>query len=168
MASSMSSDAATAMCSSECPLSRGLSLTDLSAQSECCVYDKTCHELGRFGFGDFRPGQLDAVLSILHGNDVFVRMATGCGKSLCMFLPPLVHGEKAAGVIISPLVGLMDEQVLYFFMFNLKGCHIVVAQVHKLHSYKLSAVRVSEGNSQKYEDVKRGRYRYGREVLMSI
>ena len=104
----------------------------------------------------------------MQGNDVFVRMATGCGKSLCMFLPPLVHGEKAAGVIISPLVGLMDEQVLYFFMFNLKGCHIVVAQVHKLRSYKLSAVRVSEGNSQKYEDVKRGRYRYGRKVLMSI
>ena len=36
-----------------------------------------------------------------------------------------------------------------------------MAQVHKLHSYNLSAVRVSEGNSQKYEDVKCGKYRYG-------
>lgn len=109
-----SSNAAAAMCKSECPLSRGLSPTGVGVQSECCVYDKTCRELSRFGFRDFRPGQLDAVLSILHGNDVFVRMATGCGKSLCMFLPPIVHGEKAAGIIISPLVGLMDEQVLLF------------------------------------------------------
>ena len=38
---------------------------------------------------------------------------------------------------------------------------LVVAQVHKLHGYNLSAVRVSEGNSQKYEDVKCGKYRYG-------
>ena len=109
-----SSVAATAMCRSECPLSRGISSSDPSVQSECCVYDRIHRELSRFGYSDFRPGQLDAVLSILHGNDVFVRMATGCGKSLCMFLPPLVHGEKAAAVIISPLVGLMDEQVLLY------------------------------------------------------
>ena len=43
----------------------------------------------------------------MHGND---GMATGCGKSLCMLLPPLVSGERAVAVI-SPLVGLMDEQV---------------------------------------------------------
>ena len=101
----------TTVCKSECPLSRGLSVSDTSVQSECCVFDKIHHELCRFGFSSFRPGQLDAVLSIMHGNDVFVRMATGCGKSLCMFLPPLVYGERAVAVIISPLVGLMDEQV---------------------------------------------------------
>ena len=39
-----------------------------------------------FGFRDFRPGQLDAMLPVLHGRDVFVRMATGAGKSLAMFL----------------------------------------------------------------------------------
>ena len=86
------------VCRSECPLSRGVSSTDLSVRSECCVYDRACSEVCRFGFRDFRPGQLDVVLSILHGNDVFVRMATGSGKSLCMFLPPLVHGEAAAAV----------------------------------------------------------------------
>ena len=109
---------ATAMCRSECPLSRGVSSTNLSVRSECCVFDKTCQELCRFGFRDFLPGQLDAVLSILHGNDVFVRMATGSGKSLCMFLPPLVHGESAAAVIVSPLVGLMDEQVSLVIFFS--------------------------------------------------
>lgn len=109
-----SSAATTAVCRSECPLSRGLSFTDSHVQAECCVYDRIHCQLSRFGFSDFRPGQLEAVLSILHGNDVFVRVATGCGKSLCMFLPPLVHGEKAAAIIISPLVGLMDEQVRSF------------------------------------------------------
>ena len=38
---------------------------------------------------------------------------------------------------------------------------LVVAQVHKLHGYNLSAACVSEGNNQKYKDIKRGRYRYG-------
>ena len=66
------------------------------------MYDRACRELCRPGFRDFRPGQL---LSILHGNDVFVRMATGSGKSLCMFLPPLVHGETAAAVIPSWING---------------------------------------------------------------
>ena len=96
-----------------------LDFTDPHVQAECCVYDRIHCQLSRFGFSDFRPGQLEAVLSILHGNDVFVRVATGCGKSLCMFLPPLVHGEKAAAIIISPLVGLMDEQVRSFW----KGVH---------------------------------------------
>ena len=48
------------------------------------------HALQRFyKFTEFRPGQLEAMLSVLHCKDVFVRMATGSGKSLCMFLPPL-------------------------------------------------------------------------------
>ena len=64
-----------------------------------------------FRFRDFRPGQLDAVLPVLHGKDVFVRMATGAGKSLAMFLVPLSHSPMAVGVIISPLNSLMDEQV---------------------------------------------------------
>ena len=50
-------------------------------------------------------------MPIFHGNDVLVRMATGAGKSLCMFLAPLSVSERAVGVIISPLNGLMDQQV---------------------------------------------------------
>jgi len=51
------------------------------------------------------------VLRALHGKDVFVRMATGAGKSLAMFLVPLAYSNVAVGVIISPLNSLMDEQV---------------------------------------------------------
>ena len=60
---------------------------------------------------NFRDGQLEALMPILHGNDAFVRMATGAGKSLCMFLAPLSISELVMGVIISPLNGLMDQQV---------------------------------------------------------
>lgn len=64
-----------------------------------------------FGFQSFLPGQLEAMLPALHGKDVFVRMATGAGKSLAMFLVPLAYSNVAVGVIISPLNSLMDEQV---------------------------------------------------------
>ena len=54
-------------------------------------------------------------LPVVHGKDVFVRLATGSGKS-CMFLAPLAISDIAMAVIISPLNGLMDEQVcaIYF------------------------------------------------------
>lgn len=66
-----------------------------------------------FGFSSFRPGQMEASLSVLHGKDVFVRMATGSGKTLCMFLGALAKSDKALGVIISPLNGLMEQQVCF-------------------------------------------------------
>ena len=44
-----------------------------------------------FGFSSFRTGQKEAASSALHGRDVFVRMATGGGKSLSMFLVPLTY-----------------------------------------------------------------------------
>ena len=64
-----------------------------------------------FGYSTFRSGQKEASLAILHGHDVFVRMATGSGKSLCMFLGPLSKSDEAIGVIISPLNGLIEQQV---------------------------------------------------------
>ena len=56
-------------------------------------------------YSSFHPGLL---MAVLHRQDVFVRMATGSGKSLCMFLPPLC---KSMGAIISPLNALMEQQV---------------------------------------------------------
>ena len=64
-----------------------------------------------FGFADFHPGQLAALMPVLHGKDVLVKMATGAGKSLCIYLVPLAVGTNAVGVVISPLNGLMDQQV---------------------------------------------------------
>ena len=64
-----------------------------------------------FQYPDFMPGQLDALIAIAHGQDAFVHMRTGGGKSLCMYLIPLAFGCDAMGIIVSPLVGLMEQQV---------------------------------------------------------
>ena len=80
--------------------------------SGCVVIGKLKSALLKyFKYREFRPGQLESLLPILHGRDVFVRLATGSGKSMCMFLAPLAVSESAMAVIISPLNGLMDEQV---------------------------------------------------------
>ena len=71
-----------------------------------------------FKFKSFWPGQLDALLPLVHGRDVFVRMATGAGKSLCLFLAPLAIGNSAIGVVISPLNALMDQQVQIIHQYN--------------------------------------------------
>ena len=72
-----------------------------------------------YGHTEFRPGQLDATIAALHGHDVFVRMSTGAGKSLCMFLPPLAMSGLSIGVVISPLNCLMDEQVSLLLVSSL-------------------------------------------------
>ena len=66
-----------------------------------------------FQHKEFLPGQLEALLPAAHGKDVFVHMRTGGGKSLCMYLVPLAFSE-AMGIVISPLIGLMEQQVSVF------------------------------------------------------
>ena len=95
-------------------------MSDTNKQYCCChKSNETCTARMRlhgalrsyFKFDDFRDGQLEAMLPIIYGKDVFVHMATGSGKSMCMFLPPLAISEHAIGVVISPLNTLMDQQV---------------------------------------------------------
>lgn len=64
-----------------------------------------------FHHDSFKPGQLGAMLPVVHVKDMFVKMPTGGGKTLCMFLPPLATSDVAIGLVISPLVALMDQQV---------------------------------------------------------
>ena len=64
-----------------------------------------------FKHENFRPGQLEVIIPALHKKDVIAKMATGSGKSLCFFIVPLATSSHSVGVIISPLKGLMDQQV---------------------------------------------------------
>ncbi len=63
----------------------------------------------RFGFDDFRPGQLRAVRAALAGRSALVVLPTGAGKSLCYQVPALVLGGLT--VVVSPLIALMQDQV---------------------------------------------------------
>ena len=100
-----------ALCRPDCPFGTGV-IPSVVECEHCPIHDKLCPTLAKhFGYSSLKPGQADAVLALLHGHDVFVRMATGSGKSLCMFLPPLICGESACAIIISPLIGLMASQV---------------------------------------------------------
>ena len=62
-----------------------------------------------FGFDTFKGDQEAVIKNLLAGNDAFVLMPTGGGKSLCYQLPSLVMDGTA--IVISPLIALMKNQV---------------------------------------------------------
>ncbi len=67
------------------------------------------HLRDTFGLTDYRPGQKEAVYTLLSGRDVMCILPTGAGKSLCWQLPAVVHGGLT--LVVSPLIALMRDQV---------------------------------------------------------
>ncbi|XP_065127721.2 bifunctional 3'-5' exonuclease/ATP-dependent helicase WRN isoform X1 [Paramisgurnus dabryanus] len=94
-----------------------------------------------FGHPNFKPVQWKVIQSILGDRrDNLVVMATGYGKSLCFQFPP-VYCQNIS-VVISPLIALMEDQVLHLQMSNIPACFLGSAQTKNL-----------------FEDVKRGSFR---------
>lgn len=75
-----------------------------------------------FGFADFRPGQLEIVLSILKKQNTLAILPTGGGKSICFQVPGLIF--PGLSIIISPLISLMKDQVDHLLAKNISATFI--------------------------------------------
>ena len=72
-----------------------------------------------FGFSAFRGKQEEIVRHVISGHDALVLMPTGGGKSLCYQIPSLVR--PGVGVVISPLIALMQNQVQALREFGIRA-----------------------------------------------
>uniref|UniRef100_A0A8C7ERK0 Bifunctional 3'-5' exonuclease/ATP-dependent helicase WRN n=1 Tax=Neovison vison TaxID=452646 RepID=A0A8C7ERK0_NEOVI len=94
-----------------------------------------------FGHSSFKPVQWKVIHSVLEERrDNVVVMATGYGKSLCFQYPAVYSGR--IGLVISPLISLMEDQVLQLKMSNIPACFLGSAQSKNV-----------------LEDIKSGKYR---------
>ena len=62
-----------------------------------------------FGFSQFKGLQEEVIKNVVVGNNTFVIMPTGGGKSLCYQLPALI--KEGTAIVVSPLIALMKNQV---------------------------------------------------------
>lgn len=95
----------------------------------CTNYDQVVIEdlhavLQKFGHSSFRSGQEEVVKRILCGLSTLMISSTGGGKSLCYQIPAYIYSQhfKCVTLVISPLVSLMEDQVLNMPDFLKAGC----------------------------------------------
>jgi ATP-dependent DNA helicase RecQ len=75
-----------------------------------------------YGYDQFRGHQADIIGSLIDGDDALVLMPTGGGKSVCYQIPALVR--EGTGIVISPLIALMQDQVDALRALNLNAAFI--------------------------------------------
>lgn len=90
-----------------------------------------------FGFSSFKGNQEVIIRNVLAGNDTFVLMPTGGGKSLCYQLPALIMDGTA--IIISPLIALMKNQVDSMRSFSVDDgvAHFLNSSLNKTQTQKV-------------------------------
>ncbi|WP_162343987.1 DNA helicase RecQ [Cyclobacterium salsum] len=87
-----------------------------------------------FGFNQFRGNQQLIVENILKGNNTFVIMPTGAGKSLCYQLPAV--SKDGTAIVISPLIALMKNQVDQLNTFGINA-HFLNSTLSKSESNRV-------------------------------
>ena len=75
-----------------------------------------------YGYEKFRPQQARIIDTVIEGKDALVLMPTGGGKSLCYQVPSLAR--PGTGVVVSPLIALMQDQVDALQALNLNAAFI--------------------------------------------
>jgi ATP-dependent DNA helicase RecQ len=75
-----------------------------------------------FGYSEFRLQQGEIINTLNNGNDAVVLMPTGGGKSLCYQIPSLCR--DGTGIIISPLIALMHDQVIALQQLGIKAAFL--------------------------------------------
>jgi ATP-dependent DNA helicase RecQ len=81
-----------------------------------------------FGYHGFRHHQAEIIQTLIEGGDALVLMPTGGGKSLCYQIPALVR--DGMGVVISPLIALMQDQVDALNQLGLRAAFLNSTQDH--------------------------------------
>ena len=95
-----------------------------------------------FGYSDFRGEQKRIIEGVISVENCLVLMPTGSGKSLCYQIPALCR--PGVGVVVSPLIALMQDQVM-----GLKELGVKAAAIHSALTYPLMRATL--------EDLEKGR-----------
>lgn len=100
-----------------------------------------------FGFDDFKLTQKEIIESVLNGDNTFVIMPTGGGKSLCYQLPALMM--EGTAIIISPLIALMKNQVdsIRSYSHNNNVAHFLNSSLTKTQMTEVKE-NISNGNTK--------------------
>ncbi len=96
-----------------------------------------------FGFSGFKGNQEAVIENLLAGNDTFVIMPTGGGKSLCYQLPAIM--QEGTAIVVSPLIALMKNQVdsLRGFADNHGIAHVLNSSLTKKETEQVKADMIS-------------------------
>ncbi|GAB1259095.1 DNA helicase RecQ [Aurantivibrio plasticivorans] len=95
-----------------------------------------------FGYSQFRPFQEQIIDTLIAGQDALVLMPTGGGKSLCYQIPGVLR--QGLGVVISPLIALMEDQVTALCQLGIKAAYLNSTLPPDQQREVLSAIRQGE------------------------